>query len=47
MFFRIFRIVADFMDFDRSQFQLPFLHSDIAKQKMLWRCPYALVKLGM
>ena len=34
-------------NFTNSQFQLPFSHSDIAKQKFLWRCPCALVKLGM
>jgi hypothetical protein len=33
---------SDFMDFDRAarnfNGQLPFLHSDNAKQKMLWHC---------
>ena len=36
-----------FYEFWLSQFQLPFSHSDIAKQKMLWRRPCAFVKLGM
>ena len=34
-------------NFTNSQFQLPFSHSDIAKQKILWRCPCAFVKLDM